>query len=246
MKAKLVSLFLFTLLFMHSTIALAVVAFPDFKMTISKGVGQSTLKGAILNLQDVNGTEFSTMGTQSNAMWMYNWNLTVDPDPVIGGTFDITNLTGVTRTFSILFDLPTSVSFSPAVQSGFIEALLEDKSGTTGLGVSGAFANNVVWNGRIDGANTLGLGPFSPSCSGIGCSDSLSRQDAGPDVYGPGLVNDIGIGFSFELSPGDKFSFTTEFEVQPVPIPAALPLFATGLVGLWGLMRKTKTAAVTR
>jgi len=243
MKAKIICALFCMVFLVEITPAFAVVV-PDFRMTINNGVGEATIEGVGLNLQSVDANKFSTTGTQTKPMWEYNWNLTVDPDPSVGGTFDITNLTGVTRTFSILFDLPTSIAFAPGVQSGFLEGLLEDTSSLSGFGASGAFANNVLWNGRIDGIDTLGLGPFSPSCSGAGCSDPMNRQDAGPDVYGPGVVNDIGIGLSFDLSPGDKFSFMTEFEVQPVPLPASLPLFAAGLVGLLGFVRRGKAPSI--
>ena len=45
---------------------------------------------------------------------------------------------------------------------------------------------------------------------------------------------------SFELTAGDTAEFTTNFEVTPVPVPAAVWLFGSGLLGLIGVAKRKK------
>ena len=47
------------------------------------------------------------------------------------------------------------------------------------------------------------------------------------------------IGVSIYLAPGYTATFTSDVDVEPVPLPAALPLFATGL-GLMGWLARRK------
>jgi hypothetical protein len=44
--------------------------------------------------------------------------------------------------------------------------------------------------------------------------------------------------YSGSLGSSESSVVENEFSVTTTPIPAALPLFATGLVGLWGFRRK--------
>jgi hypothetical protein len=62
---------------------------------------------------------------------------------------------------------------------------------------------------------------------------------------GPGVVNDIRTLLSFSLSPGDRVTFTTNFTVEPVPLPAALPLllFGIGTLGAGGCAGRRRSAA---
>jgi hypothetical protein len=55
------------------------------------------------------------------------------------------------------------------------------------------------------------------------------------------------LGLSFAVTAGQKGTFTMALNsdalVAPVPVPAALPLLASGLLGLAGLRRRRKTVA---
>ena len=44
------------------------------------------------------------------------------------------------------------------------------------------------------------------------------------------------------IKPGESLSWDFKVDVQPVPVPAALWLFATGLAGLFGMNRCVRTA----
>ena len=81
----------------------------------------------------------------------------------------------------------------------------------------------------------------SLSCGGTGCSLALSPISDGPLLHPAGVSTDIGILLSFDLSAGDTVTFNTRFEVTPVPVPAAIWLFGSGLLGLVGVARRRKT-----
>ena len=78
------------------------------------------------------------------------------------------------------------------------------------------------------------------TCGGVGCSLSLSPVSDGPLSHPAGVSSDIGILLDFALSAGDTVTFNTRFDVTPVPVPAAVWLFGSGLLGLVGVARRKK------
>jgi hypothetical protein len=65
------------------------------------------------------------------------------------------------------------------------------------------------------------------------------------NLPGPGVIGDIRTLLSFSLSPGDSVTFNTNFTVEPVPLPAALPLLLLGFgtLGAGGLAGRRRSAA---
>lgn len=207
----------------------------DFTMTINNGIAQTTITGNDLNLTGPDSSDlFATSGNQQTAMWMYNWNLTLDPDPVIAGSFSLTNLTANDVDVSVLFHLPVNSPFAPGLQSGSFDGSFKDEnlSGSASL-------QNVTWNGLIDGNPTYDIVAFGASCSSnpAGCTGSMFSSDPDPELYGPGVSHSIGTEIAFTLSVGDTATFNSTFEVTPVPAPAAAILFGTGLLALMGLRK---------
>ncbi len=190
----------------------------------------------------LSGSAVNLAGSAGNAMWDYAWDLTVDPDPVISGTLTFTNTTATTQNYSVLLTLATPASGLDHQMTGTVFA---------GTGVSdstsddddSAQLSNLAITGLIDGSDVMNIFAGGLSC-GIpigsnGCSASLGADSVnGPALWTGGIGASIGIRLDFDLSAGDTASLITAFDVQPVPVPAAIWLFGSGLLGLAGLARR--------
>ncbi len=186
-------------------------------------------------------TNVTTMmgATGMDGVWNYTWTVMADPDPFIDAVFSVTNMGSSTQAFTINFALPVSPPFYNGTMWGDLTAGFQDSSGDGNV----TFAVD-AWDGLVNGtsAMTLSTVSFAPVvCSGPNCSGSFSTSD-GPLPYLGSTVNDIGLALSFTLSAGDTATFDTRFEVQPVPVPAAVWLFGSGLLGLVGVARARKAA----
>lgn len=176
------------------------------------------------------------VGGSPAPVWDYSWNLTADPDPFIAGSFTVTNTSATIQTFDITFSLPISPSFTDGFMTGSLSGsyLDADNSG-------GATLNLNSWDGQVDGATKMNLFAFAGPCFGAGCSVTIGEVSQGPTAFTGTANNTIGIHMNFALSAGDSASFDTLFEVTPVPLPATLWLFGSGLLAIFGLRRKKVT-----
>ena len=203
--------------------------------------GTMIMKGAVTDNAD--GTSTYTgmdsvsmlVSGVSTSVWDYNWNITVDPDPFIAASFSVTNTSTMTQSFDISFGLPISPSFTGGYMTGNYSADFVDLNGDNSAAV-----NMLAWEGLIDGAIQMNLSLFSGSCSSStpGCSGLIANVSDGPTLYSGAANSTIGIHMKFDLSAGDKVTFNTLFDVTPVPVPAAVWLFGSGLLGLVAVARK--------
>jgi hypothetical protein len=180
--------------------------------------------------------------------WMLtSASLTLDPDPSVLAITAVTNTSAVTQTFVVNVTLPIAPSFGPpSLIQGSISGSLTDTSSATGLGVSGsasltAVSGGSVYTGLIDGnvVRTLLGDPFSVGVAVANGSTTIGPADFGIPVresVAVATTTDIGIELRFQLSPGDSASFTSVFDVIPVPEPA-LALLAVFGVGVFGVRR---------
>jgi hypothetical protein len=179
---------------------------------------------------------FTYTGMNGNqTVWAFEWDITVNPDPLISAMFSITNNTASTKHFDLLFTLPVGSAFGPpAVKSGSLAASFQDLNNSGSVTLS-----NIDWDGRIDGADAMALFSGDFSCGGAGCIGNIFPASDGP-LPSSGVNTSIGIHLAFDLTAGDKATFNTLFEVVPVPIPAAAWLFGSGLLGLVALARRRR------
>jgi hypothetical protein len=178
----------------------------------------------------VNGT--------STSLWDYQWDITVKPDPFISALFSVTNTSATTQTFDVTFGLPISPGFTGGYMTGNYSANFSDlnNDGSAIIGMN-------VWQGLIDGAVQKNLSLFSGGCSGgAGCTGTIGPISDGPTLYSGAVNSTIGIHMNFDLSAGDKVTFNTLFDVTPVPVPAAVWLFGSGLLGLVAVARRRAQA----
>lgn len=179
-------------------------------------------------------------------VWELDWNLTVKQDPFIIGSFTLTNLTTTTRDFNLLFSLPVSPTFAQSRYGGSISATLIDFNNnlTARLAPNGSNPAS-IYRGQIGTSTVLQLFSLDVqnTCSSGGCSviNEESFGMPGATLPGPGVNSTIAMRINFALSAGDRVSFLTNFTVEPVPLPAALPLLLAGLAPL-SLLRRRRRA----
>lgn len=191
----------------------------------------------VVYMENMDGT-YTYMGNDSIVMmsdpvWDYSWALLADTDPFIAGTFMVTNTSTTAQTFDITFSLPISPAFTNGLMTGSLSASFFDLDNS---GEASLVLND--WDGLIDGTSQMSLFAFAGPCFGVGCSVDIAEITQGPTFYGGDVNSTIGIHMNFTLSSGDSVTFDTRFEVNPVPLPAAVWLFGAGLLGLIGIARR--------
>lgn len=188
----------------------------------------------------------SLNGPVSGAMneWMLtSASLTLNPDPSVLAITAVTNTSSVTQTFVLSVSLPIAPSFgAPSLIQGSISGSLTDTSSATGKGTVGAASlaavlGGSVYTGQIDGSGvrTLLDDPFSVGVAVANGSAVIGPADFGIPVresVATATTTDIGIELRFQLSAGDSASFTSVFDVIPVPEPGVALLVACGLGAL--------------
>lgn len=162
-----------------------------------------------------------------------SWNLNVDPDPTVSNIFAVTNNTGATQSFVVSVLLPTSISFGPpSLIRGSIQGGATDNN-NDGVTLSNTGASS-IYDGLIDGNSVRTLFDSPTSVTGF-ASVSLGTANFGypiPESIAVATNTTIGLTLRFNLSAGDSASFTSVFEVLPVPEPGTALLLGLGLASL--------------
>jgi len=186
-------------------------------------------------IKNGNGASVNDWET-SHGFDLANWNLTLDSDPFVTNNFTITNTTTSTQTYTLTTSIGIAPAFSAGTMIGSVSAGLTS-TGTDPASIS--YAGSPIYTALIDGnpATTLwGSGTSISTSTPFGsASDNTSF---GPLPLSEAVDTSIGITIRFSLSAGDIAAFTSVFNVTPVPVPAAIWLFGSGLLGLVGVARR--------
>jgi PEP-CTERM motif len=162
-----------------------------------------------------------------------SWNLSVDPDPTITNVIAVTNNTASTQTFVVSVLLPTSPAFGPpSLIRGSIQGGATDNN-FNGVTLSN-FGTSSIYDALIDGTTVRTLLDNPISASGVG-SVSLGSLSFGipvQEVVAFATTSSISLTLRFNLTAGDSASFTSVFNVQPIPEPGTALLLGLGLAGL--------------
>jgi len=172
--------------------------------------------------------------------WEVNdWTSISDPDPFVTNDFVFTNTTGATQTFTVVTSIGISPSFSSSIISGSVAGSFADTPG--GGAGSVTDSGSPVYTALIDGAVTSNTLLSSLNLSpGDGLSAVIGPANFGPVPDGP-VNSSIGIQIKFDLTAGDRVSFTSNFVASPIPLPATVWLFGSGLLGLVGIAKRKKS-----
>jgi hypothetical protein len=186
---------------------------------------------------------YSYAGSASSANpegWGLSWGVTVKEDPFIDGVFAVTNNSPtVTQTYTVIFTLPITPQILPSSLAGasVIGNLTVNGDGGTlghnaGLPMFTAFLDGVAYDTLLpsDSSVTIAFG------SGSTGSDSFGLP--GLTQPGPAVLTSMAIQLTFTLTPGDSASFTSRFEVVPIPEPVTALMLGGGLLGLAVFGRK--------
>ncbi len=175
----------------------------------------------------------------SRGLDVSGWSLSMDSDPFVTNNFTITNTSGSTQTYT----LGTSIGISPAIPSGAMQGsigftLTDNNSNGATLATSGAS----IYKGMIDGNVARTLWDPSTSFTAPFASTSSNTYFGFPtrETASESVDSTIGVLITFSLTAGDSVAFTSNFDVVPVPVPAAVWLFGSGLLALSGVLRRKR------
>ena len=163
-------------------------------------------------------------------------------DPEIDTSLGVTNLSGATQRFTLVFTMSVTSIPGATLTGGSTEF---DFGDNTGDGVTlAAPAGSALYTAQIDGGNYQALFPFpasggDPTPFGGGTMGTASFGTPIPSQAGPAVTTSIGIQYDFTLTGGDDASSSTgKFVVKPVPEPSTALLLGIGLAAFAVVRRR--------
>jgi hypothetical protein len=176
----------------------------------------------------VNPNQWAINGNVTRSTFAIDFGLQLDPDPFISNSFNLTNNTAVTQTYTVTVTLPISPAVAfPSQTFGSVSGSLVDGNGDGASLVTTTGPGSAIYTAIIDGTDYMQLitDPFSIS------APPFATTPIGPANFGllsgqPGANSTIGIRNTFTLSPGDSVNFVSTFLI--IPSPGAVSLLALG------------------
>lgn len=209
----------------------------SFNLSIGSS-GASWADGAgILKAPD--STIWNYTGGMKTSNGGMSYVVQADPDPILGFDFSFFNDTGATQTFNVLVTLPVTPWAMGTTMGASIGASVTDTSGNgsalmSSSGGTPVFRAYTDWVPAASAAMSLFNSPFALPV-GIAGGTSIDSDMAGLPLGLPGpmsVTTNIAIELTFDLTAGDRASFTGAFIVEYVPTPAgALAFLGLGFLG---------------
>ncbi len=190
-------------------------------------IGPNTDGSPIFNVPDDSIT--------SPGNWMMAWDgVSFDADPFIAGNFAVTNMQPTDQTFVLTVTMLTAFNTGGSTTvDGGTAISISDANGS-GSATMSTFPGSPIYSAEINGgtvARTLfddvySLSPLALPFAVTGDFDNYFAE-AGPAV---GTLTDISIVHTFTVSPGDRATVNSTFNI--VPEPATLTILALGGIAL--------------
>lgn len=136
------------------------------------------------------------------------------PNPYVLNNILVTNISGISQTYTIAVALPTTFGTPNQILGSITTQVIDGNS--NGATIS-APAGGSIYEAIIDGFTvaTMQDSPFSVVAPVAGVNNAL--DDFGPDPNAVAVGAFIAIKLSFTLSPGDTASILSRFDVIPEP-----------------------------
>jgi hypothetical protein len=203
-------------------------AAPSLALEVTSSVGHDVLNLTPTLTANGDGS-YSFVGGDTLSSFSILFDLKLNPDPKLAGSFTLQNLSGTTQTFTVAATLSGLASIgAPTSMSGFYgEATYTDLNDSGVTLASALFYQPLIDGNPVLGNPLKGLGSFSLTAS-AGTSGTTSQESFGPET-GPGVGSSIGVRFpGFSLTAGDQVEVPFEFAVVPEPGFASLFVVMAG------------------
>lgn len=183
------------------------------------------------------GSEQACQGSSATESYnLTNYSFSFDPDPNVVLFFAIQNTLVTEQTFTMTAVVPVTPVGPGLIINGSIAGSVTDanQNGATLADATGA----PLYAAIIDGAPLRTL-LDAPQSFTTDSSATIGPAAFGPEVFAGSAATFIALQIQFTLSPGDVASFTSVFNVVPVPEPGTMMLLASGIAGIaaWGRRR---------
>jgi hypothetical protein len=194
----------------------------------------------LANCRPVEGTTITSCSgaVQGELFQIPNYEFASDADPLVSLALAVLNSSSSAQTFTFTTVVPVAAAGPQLLINGSIAGSLTDLAGD-GASLLDA-GGSPIYAALIDGAPVKTL-LDAPQSFSTDTSTTIGPASFGPELFGGAASAFIAMQISFTLSPGDAASFTSVFNVVPVPEPGTLMLLASGVAGIaaWGRRRSS-------
>jgi hypothetical protein len=190
---------------------------PSFTIDVTSSIGGDSLSLSPTLTANPDGT-FSASGEGAAPSFSFVFDVSLNADPSVAGSFTLQNLSGTTQTFTVSATLGVVPLAGPTTMTGgFGEVSFTDTNDS-----SATLASALFYQARIDGLGVQNLGSFDTNASGgPGVVGTISPLAFGPTA-GPGVATSIGVAFpGFSLTAQDRVEVPFSFTVVPEPDSAS-------------------------
>ena len=227
---------------MSSSVKAVAFSFAVLAFVAARGAGASsfaidvgspggTIHHVVPDLSEISPGVFIGSGdfTESGAFSLH-WDLHLEGDPMIMGSFTLTNLSANTQTFSVSATMGLAPVPGPTLMGGSLGDVTYTDLNNNRIVMLVA---SPFYRAQIDGVGVQDLGTIN-----VGPLPGVVPKQSFGSVAGPGIATSIGVAFpAFSLTAGDQVQTPFEFTVV-VPEPSTGPLLAMGLSGLFVAARR--------
>ena len=160
------------------------------------------------------------------------------PDPYVGFSFGVVNTSSQVMTFN--YDFSTVYAGGPyALATAVFGDVLIDTNftGTSTVAPLGSnYIMNTYDNGILLSMLNIGEGCTTPAQVFVCTSPDIGA--IGPFPYTSDASGILEVKGSFTVTPGGQFTLTGRSTLAPIPEPGTMALFASGVIGLAGVLRR--------